>query len=188
MECPTCGYILGPLDTDCPRCKAGYVPPAMPAAPVPSPPLATEALRFCPRCQQEITPEYENCPRCVDPTPFLRPVEEQHARRWHPLDIVMAAAMAAFVLLLIVTGSYQGILGLIMFLVAVVVYGLVLADIWQDENSFGTYAYILTAWELFWAVIDLILVPHSIFRYAVLAVQLAILAGLWKRYGSPMGR
>lgn len=181
MDCPNCGYVMGPLDKDCPRCNAGYVPPGRAYPPAPS--IVVKPLRYCPRCQQEIPPDYENCPRCADPTPFLRPAAEQQGRRWHPLDIALALAMATYVLIYILSGGFVGLLGLGILIVTVVVYGLVFVDIWQDENSFGTYAFILTWWDLFWSALFTILDPRSVYQWFLLAIQVAILAGLRNRYG-----
>jgi len=58
VQCPKCGYEMGPFDEDCPRCKR-MGPPATPQqpAPQPAPQVATPLGVACPHCHQVLLPE-----------------------------------------------------------------------------------------------------------------------------------
>lgn len=60
MECPKCGYAMGPFDVDCPRCKR-MGPPSEP----PKPAAPTQ----CPTCSLPLLPEKPFCPRCITVVP-----------------------------------------------------------------------------------------------------------------------
>ena len=106
--------------------------------------------------------------------------------------------MLCIILANLLTFSFLSTVGLLSLVVTVGVYGLVLLDIWQDENSFGGYAYLLTAWNLMWNVIGLAILlalTHGAvlgvlggMDIAGLIINVIILIGLWKRYGSPFDR
>ena len=197
MECPRCGYLLAPLETECPRCKAGYSPAPTQAA-QPLPPIRPIEERLCPRCGSLLLAGQLECPNCIPRYDGLVPLAEQRTRRWKPTDIFLASAMLCIILANLLTFSFLSMIGLLSLVVTVGVYGLVLLDIWQDENSFGGYAYLLTAWNLTWNVIGLVVLlalTHGAvlgvlggMDIAGLIINVIILIGLWKRYGSPFDR
>lgn len=62
MECPQCGYLMDPLDTECKRCKRMGPPPAPQASPPTSPDT-------CPTCSLPLLAGEAICPRCINPVP-----------------------------------------------------------------------------------------------------------------------
>ena len=56
VNCPNCGYVLGPFETDCPRCdrqEKGF-----------SPPLTAAPAKPCPNCGQPVADGKTVCPNC----------------------------------------------------------------------------------------------------------------------------
>lgn len=162
---------------------------------------------YCPRCHRSLPSGQAECPHCeanagepaLSPTPppapgplAPEPLDPQPVRRWHPLDIVLLAAMLAFVALDIPFELSFGLsLNLVESLATAAAYGLVAVDIWQDGNGFGAYAYIATGWRLFWLMIGVIMGRAEVHNWVhvqgwvLLALIAVILPGLWRRYGPP---
>lgn len=157
---------------------------------------------YCPRCRRPLPSGQAQCPCCAvevgEPAPLTaqpptpEPLDPQPGRRWHPMDILLLAAMFAFVALDVPFELSFGLsLNLAESLVTAAAYGLVAVDVWQDGNGFGAYAYIVTGFRLFWLMISVIMGRAEVHNWVhvqgwvLLALIAVILPGLWKRYGSP---
>jgi len=116
MQCPRCGYYMGPTATQCPRCIAMAQRPAQAVPVVPSapggplgpgavattpPPLPGPAgpqsaqwsahLRPCAFCGQSISTAARACPRCGQATG----VTSRRGEKVHPLAIGAYCAAGA---------------------------------------------------------------------------------------------
>lgn len=127
---------------------------------------------------------------------------ETDARRRRPLDILLVAAMVLFLCVygsialhvIAFIGLAASALGVVEFLATVTAFGLVVVDVWQDENSFGAFTYIVTGYHLFGALLTAVAfrdiynpAGHAKLMTEITAL-LVILAGLWKRYGAPFAQ
>ena len=79
MTCADCGYMMGPFDKECPRCRISPStrtsnPVSMPTA---SPVISLGiALILCPACQQMVSTQATNCPHCGQPMTIQSPTPQ----------------------------------------------------------------------------------------------------------------
>jgi len=191
MECAKCGYIYSTLEQECPVCHSVGRAPGSTTKPGNAIQKAV-ARSFCPRCNRLIEPGHSTCQYCADQGD-LRRVSEQKERQWRASDIAMMASIVLVLVFHIVSLDFTSVVGGIVFLATIAAYGLAALDVWQDENSFGLYAYAVTGWSFFVSLFEIIInrtgstgiLEFSHSGPIVAALDLVIFFGLWKRYAWP---
>ncbi len=162
---------------------------------------------YCFVCRRPIPHGVDRCPGCAEkPDPKKPDAAEQsslitsqpieYPRQGLAMDLFMIAAMVAEVcqigMMFKRLSSTFGIKmvfspGFMAFYAVPIIYGLVIWDVWTDDDRFGKPAYILGGINGFFDILSIILC-HGDVNITVTTIALihaVILVGIWRRYGSP---